>query len=139
MILKKSAVTLILSFIAMNVCLQAEEKKEAATPTFTIQGEVPEGWEVVELSDAPAIEKWIETKEGEKKKVLVKPFGLKPVVDKDSNFTVSNPLENASGQDITEVLEAQSMNLAQSDAELSSLLNRLKALLQSLPATTESK
>ena len=74
---------------------------------------------MVELDDAPAIEKWVEMKDGQKKMVLVKPFGLKPVVDKASNFTVSNPLETATGQNIEEVLEAQNMNLAQSEEELS--------------------
>ena len=94
---------------------------------------------MVELVDAPLIEKWVEMEDGEKKRVLVKPFGLKPVVDHSSNFTVSNPLESASGQNIEEVLENQNINLGQSEEELSVMLNRLKALLLSLPATTQSK
>ncbi|MGJ8725548.1 MAG: hypothetical protein ACSHYB_13400 [Roseibacillus sp.] len=115
------------------------EEQEKASLTFEIQGEVPEGWEVVELVDAPAIEKWIEMKDGEKKRVFVKPFGLKPIVDNASKFTVSNPLENASGQNMEEVLEEQNINLAQSEEELTLLLNRLKALLLSLPASTENQ
>ena len=138
MILNNRFLWLKLSLLGLMAVAYAEQD-EPTSSHFEIQGEVPEGWEVVELVDAPAIEKWIETKDGEKKLVLVKPFGLKPIVDKTSNFTVSNPLENAQGQDMEEVLEAQNMNLAQSEEELSVLLNRLKALLLSLPASTESK
>ena len=138
MILKNKMLSLGVSLLGMT-CISYAEQEELASSTFEIQGEVPKGWEVVELADAPAIEKWIEMKDGQKKKVLVKPFGLKPAMDKSPNFTVSNPLENALGEKMEEVLEAQNFNLARSEEELSGLLNRLKALLSSLPQSTESK
>ena len=134
----KKRILLLLALAGVFSVVQAEQG-ESSVPTFEIQGEVPEGWEVVELVDAAPIEKWVEMKDGEKKKVLVKPFGLKPIVLQDSNFTVSNPLENVAGHNLQEVVETQNKNLAQSEEELSVLLNRLKALLLSLPATTEKK
>ena len=115
----------------------SEKGGEPEGAKFEITGEVPEGWEVVELSDAPLIEKWVELKSGEKKKVLLRPFGLKPIRSDESKFTVSNPLETSAGDNLSEVVEAQNENLVQSQEELSSMLTRLKQLLLTLPNPIE--
>lgn len=138
MIFKNEMRVLVFSLAGL-IYVSSAEKGEEDSVVFEIQGKVPEGWEVVELIDAPMIEKWVELKNGEKKRILVKPFGLKPIVAEDAKFTVSNPLEVPSGQDIDEVLEGQNINLAQSEEELSVMLNRLKALLLTLPASIENK
>lgn len=125
---------------ALSICAGASEKgTEDEVMDYQITGEIPEGWEVVPLLDAPLIEKWVELKDGKRKKVLLRPYGLKPISDQKSKFTVANPLETSSGNNLSEVVEAQNENLVQSQDELSSMLARLKRLLLTLPATTEPK
>lgn len=131
-ILKNSLLFLVA--ITQGLVAQGEEKE-----SFQITGEVPEGWEVVELSEAPLVEKWVVLKSGEKRKIMVRPFGLKPVSNNESKFTVENPLETSTGQNMSEVVEAQNENLVQSQNELSSMLHRLKQLLETLPHTPESQ
>ncbi len=107
--------------------------------SYQINGDVPEGWEVVAVENVAPVKKWVTLKSGEKKKVFVRPFALKPVADQDAKFTVKNPLETSSGQDLSAVVEAQNENLVQSQAELSSMLTRLRQLLRTLPVQSESE
>lgn len=106
---------------------------------FRIEGEVPDGWEVVESVDAPMVEKWVELKSGEKKKVLLRSFVLRPIADKESKFSVVDPLKISSGQKIDDVLFSQNENLTQTQDELSTMLQRLRALLATLPTTKEAQ
>ena len=126
-------------FLALSLCAWAVEEEKTVADSFQIMGEVPEGWKVVELSDAPLVEKWIALKNGERKKVFLRPFVLKPVSNEESKFTVSNPLETSSGHNMSTVVEAQNENLVQSQEELSAMLNRLKQLLRTLPTPTEQE
>ena len=135
---KNGIASLVLAFAGMLSVAQAEQKNSTAD-TVKIQGQVPEGWEVVQLVNVAPIAKWVETKDGGKKKVFVKPFGLQPIADKGSAPAGSNPLGGGSGQKLEEAVEGQNMNLAQSQEEFSVLLNRLRALLGSLPETTANQ
>lgn len=125
-------ITFLLLFFCGGFAL-ADEKKE-----FQVLGEVPEGWEVVVLSEAPAIEKWVELKNGEKRKILLKPYSLRPKTDEGAQFSVADPLK-AAGQKLDEVLANQNLNLSSSEQDLATMLSRLKQLLRTLPAAAEPK
>ena len=104
-----------------------------------IQGEVPEGWEVVESMEAPVVERWVELANGEKKKISLRPFVLRPIADKESKFSVMDPLKISSGLKFDDVLNSQNENLVQTQDELDTMLQRLRSLLATLPTQTETK
>lgn len=113
--------------------LAAEETKEVKVQ---IQGEVPEGWEVVESTEGPFIEKWVELKSGEKKKIFVRPFVLKPIVKEENEGKTMDPLKLDSGRKLDELLKHQNENLSQTQQDLSEMLTRLRALLATQPQST---
>lgn len=121
----------LLAIMSSFVTLAAEQKEEKE---FKVQGEIPEGWEVVESSDGPVIEKWVELKSGEKKKLLLRSFVLRPIVtDKELKFSAADAFRISSGQKIDDILASQNENLSQTENELAVMLQRLHELLASLP------
>lgn len=108
-------------------------------PEFSIIGEVPEGWEVVELTDAPLIEKFVKLKNGEEKRLLAKPFVLKPVREEQPKFLVANPGKLEAGGDLEQLLAAQNANISHTNEEMSAVLARLKQLLLTLPDPTATR
>lgn len=130
---------LFLGLVAAWPCLSAEEVKKDSVVEPQILGEVPEGWQVVELHDASPIEKWVKLKNGEERKLLLKPYGLQPVSSEETQFTVVDPLKTSTGQKLDAVLDTQNENLAESEIELSTMLARLKQLLGSLPNQTQDE
>ena len=130
---------LAIGFVACLPFLSAKEEGQDAAVELSVLGEVPEGWQVVELADAAPIEKWVKLKNGEERKILLKPFALQPVSNEQAKFTVANPLKTSSGREIETVLDEQNENLAASGNELSTMLGRLKQLLLSLPNQSQEK
>lgn len=124
-------------FVLSFAALSGEEEKEKE---FQVVGEVPAGWKVVASSDGPLIEKWVELKSGEKKRLLLRSYMLKPNDDKAFKNAAVDHLTMSSGQKMDSVLISQNENLGQTGDELALMLQHLKSLLASLPkTTTESK
>ncbi|MFC0016435.1 hypothetical protein AAFN60_07310 [Roseibacillus persicicus] len=135
--MKTISITLLLA--AASLAASEKAKEEEPSPEFRVVGEVPEGWEVVELTEAPAIEKIVTLKNGDEKRLFLKPFVLKPQHDDQPKFSVSNPGKVKAGSDLKELLEDQNSNISHTSEEMSAVLARLKQLLLSLPDPTESK
>lgn len=99
-----------------------EKPQSAASPT--IQGEIPEGWEVVPDPSGECVTHVLELKNGDKREVRVPRMILRPILSGEQVDASNQASLKVSG-----ALANQGEHLANSQSEMRSVLNRIRILL----------
>lgn len=119
--------------LAATFALGEEAATAPAPSVFTIQGEVPEGWEVVADPSGAKVVQRVKLANGEEKEVFLPRLILRPIGKREPS-----PSEKTSIQ-FGKALEKQGEHLSNSQEDIQSVLRRVRLLLSQSPQPTFSK